>query len=94
MSRVVFGGFILIFSMAIPEIAWAFGGFESRMNNLTNQLISVVLPLMSVLGLIYAVFLSVTGSGEAKGKIYAVLACSAIGFMAPQIIAFIQSAAG
>ena len=40
-----------------PEYVWAQfvgSGFEGRMKGLTNQLMTIVLPLMSVLGLVYA----------------------------------------
>ncbi|MCI5072652.1 hypothetical protein MRY82_06920 [bacterium] len=94
MRHAALAGLFVGFLIIAPDGAYAFGGFESKMSNLTGQLIGVVLPLMSVLGLIYAAFLSISGSAEAKGKIFAVITASAIGFMAPQIIAFIQSAAG
>lgn len=80
----------------MPELAHAqfSGGFESKMQNLTTRLITVILPLVSVLGLVYAVFLALTGDGAAKGRIVTVIVCSVIGFMAPHIISWFQSAAG
>jgi len=80
-----------------PETAFAqFAGnaFESKMQNLTMKLITVMLPLMSVIGLIYAVILALTGDGAARPRIVMVIACSVIGFLAPHIISWFQSAAG
>lgn len=70
------------------------GGFESKMEGLTTKLITIILPLISVLGLVYAVILALTGDGGAKGRILMVLSCSVVGFMAPYIISWLQSAAG
>ena len=83
-------------SLLAPDSAWAVvaSGFESKMNRLTNQLISVMLPLMSVLGLLYAVFLAVIGDASAKVRILTVIGCSIVGFLAPHIIAWLQSIAG
>jgi hypothetical protein len=79
-----------------PELAHAqfAGGFEAKMQNLTTRLITVVLPLISVLGLVYAAILAVAGDGAAKGRIITVIVCSVIGFLAPHIISWFQSAAG
>jgi hypothetical protein len=80
----------------MPDLAHAqfAGGFESKMQGLTTKLITVILPLVSVLGLVYAVILALTGDGAAKGRIIMVIVCSIIGFMAPHIIGWFQSAAG
>lgn len=79
-----------------PDLAHAqfAGGFETKMQNLTTQLITVILPLVSVLGLVYAVILALTGDGAAKGRIIMVIVCSIVGFLAPHIISWFQSAAG
>ncbi|PIP89073.1 MAG: hypothetical protein COW01_15930 [Bdellovibrionales bacterium CG12_big_fil_rev_8_21_14_0_65_38_15] len=80
-----------------PESAFAQvigGGFESKMQGLTTKLITVILPLVSVLGLVYAVILALTGDGGAKTRIIMVIVCSVVGFMAPHIISWFQSAAG
>jgi uncharacterized membrane protein len=80
----------------MPDIALAqyAGGFESKMQGLTTKLITVILPLVSVIGLVYAVILAVTGDGAAKARIIMVIVCSVIGFLAPHIIGWFQSAAG
>ena len=78
-----------------PEFALAnFGGFESRVTSLTRSVVTVILPALSILGLIYASMLAVTGDGAAKSRITTVVVCSVIGFLAPLIIKWLQSASG
>ncbi len=77
----------------ITEPAMAFG-FESKMQNLTGQLINTVLPLLSILGLVYAAILALSGDGAAKSRIITVISVSLIGFLAPAIIQWLQRAAG
>ena len=85
---------ISILAVALfAEPAMAFG-FESKMQNLTGQLIGTVLPLMSILGLVYAALLALSGDAAAKAKIITVLTVSLIGFLAPAIIQWLQRAAG
>ena len=81
-------GLILIAEFALAS------GFESRVTNLTSQLTSVVLPLLGVLGILIAVGMAMTGNGQAKERIIAVIGCSMAGFLAPYIIRWAQSAVG
>ena len=88
---------IVALGFYFSEPAWAQligSGFEGRMRGLTNQLMTVILPLMSVLGLVYAVILALMGDGTAKGRIIMVIVCSLVGFLAPHIISWFQAAAG
>ncbi|MCB9092874.1 MAG: TrbC/VirB2 family protein [Halobacteriovoraceae bacterium] len=86
-----------VFSL-FPELAMAqnYGGsgFESRVNSLTNSLITVILPAVSILGLIYAAILAATGDEGAKRRMVLVVIASMVGFLAPMIIRWFQSAAG
>lgn len=86
------------FSVAIlflfPELAFANGAFESKMSNLNSKLTSVVLPLVSICGLVYAAILGMSGSGEAKSRMIMVIVASTIGFLAGPIIRFVQSIMG
>lgn len=96
MISMVFMITLVAFVAFMPDLAYAqfAGGFESKMQGLTTKLITVILPLVSVLGLVYAVILALTGDGAAKGRIIMVIVCSIIGFMAPHIIGWFQSAVG
>lgn len=69
------------------------GGFEGKMRNLQDALIGTVLPLVSTIGLVYAAILSMSGSGEGRGKVVSVVVMSIIGFMARYIIEFFKNIA-
>ncbi|MDB5036784.1 MAG: hypothetical protein JWQ35_312 [Bacteriovoracaceae bacterium] len=85
---------LTFFGMAlISDSTFAFG-FESKMQNVTSQLISTVLPLLSILGLVYASILAISGDAGAKARIITVISVSLIGFLAPAIIQWLQHAVG
>lgn len=88
-------GIFAVFSM-VPELSFAqYGGsgFEDKIRNINSNLITRILPLLSVFGLVYASILAVNGDGEAKGKIFTVLLVSVIGFLAPTIIEWLKNLA-
>lgn len=86
-------GFCLLLSN--PIFAQVFGdGFENKMQNVTNKLITVIMPILSVLGIVYAVFLALTGDGGAKGRIIMVVVCSIIGFLSPYLVSWLQAITG
>ncbi len=85
--------------LLVPEVAEAQllnrgGGLESKLGNLRDALTGVVLPLISTIGLLYAVILSIVGSGEGRGKVIGVVVLSMVGFMARYIIEFFQGITG
>ncbi|MBF0362742.1 MAG: hypothetical protein HQK49_17115 [Oligoflexia bacterium] len=69
-------------------------GFENKIKSLQDKFLNVILPIMAVFGLGYAGVLAATGNEGAKGKIVLCLIGSAVAFLAPYIIAFVQSAVG
>ena len=79
-----------------PSMAQGFGGsgFETRIRNLTNNMISVILPAVAILGLLYAALLAASGDEGAKRRMVLVVIASIIGFMSPVIIRWFQSASG
>ena len=77
-----------------PELGLAQSGFESKVNGLTDKLIAVVLPAVSILGLIYAAILAATGDQAAKSRMVLVAFASIVGFLAPIIIGWLKSASG
>lgn len=82
--------------LLLPELGFAqYGGsdFESKVGNINANIITRILPLISVFGLIYASILAINGDGDAKGKIFAVLLASVVGFLAPQIIEWLKGLA-
>ena len=70
------------------------GGFEGRLRGLQDALIGTILPLVSTIGLVYAAILSVSGSGEGRGKVVSVVVMSIVGFMARYIIEFFRNITG
>lgn len=66
------------------------GGLESRMDNLQSKFINVILPIMSILGLVYAGIIAASGNEGAKAKILVILIGSIVGFLAPHIILWIK----
>ena len=85
------GIYLLVLS---PELSYGFSGFESKVKSLNNSLTSTVLPLVSILGLVYAAILAVIGDGAARGRITMVIVASVVGFLAGPIIRWIQSIMG
>ncbi len=69
-------------------------GFESRIQSLTNSLISVMLPTIAILGLVYAAIQAAMGDEGAKKRMLLVIVACMIGFLAPMIIRWFQSAVG
>jgi hypothetical protein len=79
-----------------PELAlaqFAGGGFESKVQGVTNGLITFLLPAASVIGLVYAAILAATGDASAKQRMVLVAVTSLIGMLAPLIIRWIQGMA-
>ncbi len=84
--------------MLIPELCLAQGfggsGFESKVKGLTDSLVTVILPAISIIGLIYAAILAASGDANAKSRMILVMFASTIGFLAPVIISWLKSATG
>lgn len=84
--------FLLLAVLAIaihPSIAFA--DFEGSLRNVKSQLSNVVLPLLSVIGLLVAAFSYLTGNQNAKQHITYALIGAAVGFGSQAIIDFISS---
>ncbi len=72
---------------------WGGSGFEGRIRSFTDNLMSVVLPAVAILGLLYAAMLTMSGDEGAKRRMVLVIIASVVGFLAPLIIRWFQSAA-
>ncbi len=84
----------LITLLFLPESGHAQSAFQAKLGGLRDALIGTVLPIVSTIGLVYAAILSISGSGEARGRVIGVIFMSIIGFMAKYIIEFFQRIAG
>ncbi len=81
----------------LPEMSFAsYGGsgFESKVDGVTKGLINVLLPMISVLGLVYAAILAASGDAGAKARMVLVIVASIVGFLAPLAIRWLQGIAG
>jgi hypothetical protein len=84
-------------TLLMPELALAqYGGgdFQSKIGGVTRGLVNVLLPAVSVLGLVYAAILAATGDAEAKSRMVLIAVASIVGFLAPMIIRWLQSISG
>lgn len=73
-----------------PDIAFA--DFRGSLENIRSQLSNVVLPLLSVIGLLVASFSYMTGHPDSKRHVTYALIGAALGFGSQVIIDFISSA--
>ncbi len=92
-DRILLFAFLSITTLAIalqPELAFA--DLQGSMINLKSQLSGVVLPLLSVCGLLWAAFAYLTGHPESKRYITYALIGTAVGYGAQSIIDFLSSA--
>jgi ABC-type Fe3+-siderophore transport system permease subunit len=88
--------FPLSFSLLVAFIiafhpSAAFADFEGSLRNVKSELSNVVLPLLSVIGLLMAAFSYLTGNQNAKQHITYALIGAAVGFGSQAIIDFISS---
>lgn len=97
MSRSALVGFLFLAVLFVlysdPAFAQFSGGFESKVQGVTNGLITFLLPAASVIGLVYAAILAATGDAGAKQRMILVGVTSLIGMLAPLIIRWIQGMA-
>ena len=93
----IFVGFFFLFTdFALAQFSINLGGsgFEGRIQGFTDSIVSVILPSVAILGLLYAAILAASGDEGAKKRMVLVIVASVIGFLAPIIIRWFQSAAG
>ena len=81
---------ILIAMVVLCPIA-GFASVESTLSAVQSRLIGTILPLASILGLVFAAFSFVMGSPNARSHLILAMIGAAIGFGAPSIVSFIQS---
>lgn len=79
---------VLIF-MAVPDLAFA--SVESSMMALQQKLLGTILPLLSVLALLFAGLAYLTGSPNARTYLGAAIVGAVIAFGAESIVSLIRS---
>ena len=78
----------LLILVALP--AAGFGSVEGTLDAIQSKLISVILPLMAILGLVFAGLSFVMGSPNARNHLFFAIIGAVIGFGAPSIVSFIR----
>ena len=89
MALLTVAAFAALIFVLLPNTAYA--DFEGSLRDLKSQLSNVVLPLLSVIGLLVAAFSYLTGNPNAKQHITYALIGAGVGFGAQAIIDFISS---
>lgn len=72
----------------LPEISFA--SVEGTLTAVQSKLVNVILPLASVLGLVYAGFSFVTGNPNARQHLLLAIIGATVGFGAQSLVAFIR----
>ena len=92
---------VVLTATLFPQISLAddFGGIGSdalsqRVGGLTNKIIGVILPAVSILGLVYSAILAAAGDQGSKPRMVLIIFASIVGFLAPIIIRWFQGAVG
>lgn len=85
----VFSVLTLILIMAFPMLG--FCSVESSLAAVQTKLIGTILPLVAIIGLVFAGLSFVAGSQNARSHLILAIVGAAIGFGAPSIVSWIQS---
>ncbi len=85
----VFSVLTLILIMAFPMLG--FCSVESSLAAVQTKLIGTILPLVAIIGLVFAGLSFVAGSQNARSHLILAVIGAAIGFGAPSIVSWIQS---
>jgi TrbC/VIRB2 pilin len=78
---------VALVAVALPEIADA--SVESSLQGLQNKLTHVILPCLSVMGIVWAAISLLSGNEKAKTHVFYAIIASAFGFGAQAIADFI-----
>jgi type IV secretory pathway VirB2 component (pilin) len=92
MKMKTFGLLIVVGTLSLlvaPEVAFA--SVESSMTALQDKLVGTILPMLSVLGLLFAGLAYLTGSPNARSYLGAAIMGAVIGFGAESIVSLIRS---
>jgi len=95
-KKIIIYVFLVLLAMAIallPEMSFAqVGGFDSKVNSLTNLIVGKILPAVAVFGLIYAAILAAAGDESSKKRMVLVIVASIVGILAKFIVPMFQGA--
>lgn len=85
----IFSTLTLIAVISFPLLG--FCSVESSLMAVQSKLIGTILPLVAIIGLVFAGLSFVAGSPNARNHLILAIMGAAIGFGAPSIVSWIQS---
>jgi type IV secretory pathway VirB2 component (pilin) len=88
-NQKVFSVITLILIFAFPMLGLC--SVESSLAAVQSKLIGTILPLVAIIGLVFAGLSFVAGSPNARSHLVLAIIGAAIGFGAPSIVSWIQS---
>lgn len=88
-NQKVFSAITLILIVAFPMLGLC--SVESSLAAVQSKLIGTILPLVAIIGLVFAGLSFVAGSQNARSHLVLAIIGAAIGFGAPSIVSWIQS---
>ena len=85
---------LLCFLFLLPEDTFAqAASFDSKVDSLTNMIVTKILPDVAVFGLVYAAILAAAGDESSKKRMVLVIVASIVGILAKFIVPMFQAAA-
>jgi len=81
-------GLFLLLYLSFSTVGYC--SVESTLSTMQTKLISTILPLVAILGLVFAALSFAMGSPNARSHLVLAIVGSVVGFGAPSIIAFIR----
>jgi type IV secretory pathway VirB2 component (pilin) len=90
-NLIAYGVGLLALALIITQPSFAYADLESSIRNVKNELATVVMPLVAVIGLLIASVSYMTGNPNAKQHVTWALLGAAISFGSQSIINFISS---
>jgi type IV secretory pathway VirB2 component (pilin) len=82
--------FFITFAVFLLLPTIGYGSVESTLSNIQNRLINVILPLVAILGLVWAGLSFVMGNPNARNHLMLAIFGAVVGFGAPSIVSFIR----
>ncbi len=84
----IFAMLFVISALVFPTVGYC--SVESTLSAIQGKLITTILPLVAILGLVFAGLSFAAGSQNARGHLVLAIIGAIVGFGAPSIIAFIR----
>ncbi len=87
-KRYALPALIIGVAFLLPSLGYC--SVESTLATIQGRLITTILPLMAILGLVFAGFSFVMGSPNARNHLILAIIGAIVGFGAPSIVSFIR----